>query len=325
MCEVVMNKNMLLTFFALWALPSLAFSQACCSAGVPLLGSLELPTTSVGTWQFSLTYERNVLRDVISGTDKFDLNNRRRTVHSVLLETNYGLAQRVSITALLSLIQQEREITNPFLPGRTDFLSTRGSGDAVVLLKYDLYPLTMATQRQIALGFGPKAPLGKSTIKTNGILLPADLQPGSGAWDGILWGYLYQGFLPTTTANLFGTLSYRYTGTNGRDYRFGNEFVATLGSSYRTNTIFDFSLSLRYRTVHPEKFTGNDVPNTGGKWLSVLPGVNLKFAKNWALRFSGNLPVYRNLQGTQLTTTYRASVSLFYMIPKSSFLIPMNK
>jgi hypothetical protein len=66
-------------------------AQACCTAGVPLLGSLELPATPAGSWQFALTYERNTLRDVVSLTEKLDDDLRRRTVHTAMLETSYVL------------------------------------------------------------------------------------------------------------------------------------------------------------------------------------------------------------------------------------------
>ena len=301
--------------------PFYVAAQACCSAGVPLLGSLELSATPVGNWQFSLTYEYNYLNDVLSGTEEITDDFRERTVHSALFETSYGFARHFSASLLLALIQQEREIGATFVHGTTDFLRTRGAGDAVFLIKYSLIPLTMANQREIAIGLGPKFPLGRSGLTTNGVLVPPDMQPGSGAWDGILWAYFYQGFLPKTTANIFSTISYRLTGTNNDLYRFRNEFTANLGTSYRTNYPFDFSLAVRFRQVQADRRNDFEIDNTGGTWISAIPGVNIKFKKDWSLRLSGQIPLYRELKGTQLTTSYRISTSLFYSFSKSKLVL----
>ena len=114
--------------------------------------------------------------------------------------------------------------------------------------------LNIIDQRELALGVGPKLPFGNSDIRDGDILLPADMQPGTGAWDGILWGYFYQGFLPKMPANIFSTLSYRFTGKSKRTYEFGDEFSATFGGSYRTKYGIDFSLLTRYRSVTADKF-----------------------------------------------------------------------
>ena len=221
-------------------IPGLLHAQACCSAGVPLLGSLELPAMPAGQWQLALTYEQNALRDVVASSTVLDDHFRRRTVHTLMLETSYGLTGRWSVSALLSMIRQNRSIQSPLDPSVVDRLDTRGFGDAVVLIKYNVLPLNMSTQRELAVGAGPKVPLGIYDLRSNGILAPADMQPGSGAWDAVMWAYFYQGFLPTTRLNLFGTVSTRLTGTNSFDYRFGNEFITTMSTSYR------FSLSLFY-------------------------------------------------------------------------------
>jgi hypothetical protein len=296
-----------------------AWPQACCSAGTPLLSSLELPSTAVGTLQLALTYEYNTLRDVLSGSSTLSDDSRRRRTHSLLLETSYGFSSSFSASVLLTIVQQERSIRSS-VDGGESFLKTRGVGDAIVLLKYHLVRANIINQRDLSLGAGVKIPLGKSNLTSDGILLPADMQPGTGAWDGILWGYVSQGFVPTLPLNVFASVSYRYTGRNARygnnneGYTFGNELVANVGVGFRTDTELDFSLALRFRQTTSDRFAGSDIPNTGGRWLSAVPGVNIRVLDNLAVRASGQIPVYRNLEGTQLTTTYTASVTLFYIL-----------
>ncbi len=71
---------------------------------------------------------------------------------------------------------------------------------------------------------------------------------------------------------------------------------------------------LRYRNTTKDNFDGAKVPNTSGNWLYLVPGINGKLSDRFTARLSGQLPVYRNLSGTQLTTTYTAALGIIYNI-----------
>lgn len=298
-----------------------AYGQACCSAGTPLLGSLDIGATPEKSIHFALTYDHNLLKDVLSGQQIIE-GNRQRLSQSLLLESAYGIDDRWSISAIFSFIQQQRRLNTENSFNSREELTTRGLGDAVIMIKYNLQPLNLLRQRQIAIGLGVKMPTGRSDLRLNGILLPADMQPGSGAWDGIAWAYFYQGFLPVTRFNFFMNSSYRFTGTNNRfrlqdgpfkGYQFGNEWLTTGGISYRTDRFLDYTILLRYRHLKADQFAGAKVANTGGHWLYVLPGINWNRG-DFSLRLTGQIPVYRRLVGVQLTTSYSASLSLFYTL-----------
>lgn len=201
-------------------------------------------------------------------------------------------------------------------------LRTRGLGDALVLFKYALIPLTIPSQQEVTIGVGGKIPFGASTLTSRGILIPADMQPGTGAWDGILWAHASQGFIPRAPLTLFVTASHRLTGTNERyvvdeqGYKFGNEMFLSVGAGYRTDDKMDYSLVFRYRRAGPDVFGDFEIPNTGGVWLSLLPGLNVDIVGGLTAHASVLIPLYRNLNGTQLTTTSTATISLFYTIKK---------
>jgi len=308
-----------LCIIALLFLSQKGRSQACCSGGTPLLSSIELPAARVGTFQLALTYEYNTLGDVLAGSTRLNDNSRRRTTHSALLETNYGLASFLSLSLLLSAVRQERTVQSP-VSGEYASLRLSGVGDAIILLKHNLLNADILSQSQISIGVGAKIPLGASTTRHNGILAPAEMQPGSGAWDAVFWLYASQGFVPDVSLTVFATATYRLTGTNQRygngleGYRFGNEFVGSIGAGYRTDTPFDFSLSVRIRNVAADRFADFAISNTGGTWITILPGVNLALSDALTARAFGQFPLYRNLEGTQLTTTFTAGLTLFYTL-----------
>ncbi len=292
------------------------FSQACCSAGTPMLGSLETSTTIQNNFQLNLSYDYNTLQSVYEGSKKIDDNTRERITNSMLLETTYGLTDKLTLTGLFSFINQRRIISSS--TGSENLLSSSGIGDALILIKYEIISQNLLNQRQLAVGFGPKIPTGASDVTQNGILLPADMQPGSGSWDFVFWSYYSEGFMPDLPLNIFISASYKLNTSNNRfansdaGYKFGNEFVSSIGAGYRTDTMFDYSLSLRFRTTAADQFSNESVPNTGGIWLYAVPGLNIKLMDNLITRFTGQFPIYRNLEGTQLTTTYTLSASLFY-------------
>jgi hypothetical protein len=291
-------KSVLLILFVLITSFEI-FPQACCSAGSPLLGSLEVSTAYAGELQVGLTYELNVLKDVYSGSTRLDDNLRKRTVNSFILEANYGLSQKFSISTLFTFINQSRNISS--YGNISSRLNTTGLSDGVILLKYNVIPLSIVNQFELSLGGGVKLPIGNSTLRSDGILIPADMQPGSGSWDGILWGYVSKGFVPVIPMNIFLNGSYRANGTNNRfgesfqqGYSFGNELFINLGAGYRTNTFFDFTLMFRYRSTAKDSFDGAEVPNTGGDWLYFVPGMNGKLSDHFTARLSGQIPVHRS-------------------------------
>lgn len=294
-------------------------SQACCSAGSPLLGSLEVSTAYSGDLQVGLTYGLNVLEDVFSGSTRLDDDFRERTVNSFILEANYGISQRFSVSALFTFINQSRNIST--YGNLSSNLNTSGLSDGVFLLKYNIIPLSIIDQLELTIGAGVKLPIGRSTLRSDGILIPADMQPGTGSWDGILWGYASKGFVPVIPLNVFLNVSYRANGANNRfgesfqqGYSFGNELFINLGAGYRTDTFLDFTVMFRYRNTSHDTFDGAEVPNTSGNWLYLVPGINGKLSDNFTARLGAQVPLYRNLNGTQLTTSYTASIGLFYNI-----------
>lgn len=311
-----MKKFVFIAVYLLISFKMLA--QACCTAGTPLLGSLDMSAAQRGVLQLGLSYEHNLLADVYSGSDFLDDNSRERVTNSYLLEISYGLSDRISVTGLFSYVNQLRNITPQ--TGINNELSTNGVGDALILIKYNVITLDFLNQLELSLGAGIKTPLGSSDLLSNGILIPADMQPGSGSWDGILWGYFSKGFMPVLSLNFLANISYRINGANKRfgagsaGYQFGNELITSIGFGYRTNSILDFSLLVRYRHTDSDKFDNQAIPNTGGDWMYIVPGLNIKLSEYLTGRVSAQLPLYRDLQGTQLTTSNTLGISFFYTI-----------
>ena len=292
--------------------------QACCTAGTPLLSSLEMSASSKGILSLGLSTKYNSLTNVYNGSLFLEDQERERISQSYILEITYGFSKRVSFSALLSFMHQTRKIQT--IINLNNVLNVKGFGDALFLVKYNLITTDLFNRTELTIGTGIKLPFGKSSISQNSIFLPADMQPGTGSIDGLLWLYFSQGNIFTPQITVLANSSYRINGSNKRfginqsGYKFGNEFIFTTGLTYSTDTFLDVTLLTRFRNTSADKFGSDEIPNTGGNWMFLLPGFNVKITNEFTARISGEFPIYTNVSGTQLTTTFSTSISLYYSI-----------
>ena len=292
-------------------------AQTCCSGGVPVASNLGMPASEAGTLQTSIGYDVNVLETLKSGNTRLDDDSRSRKTKSYLLELGYSISDRFSIDAFLSYVKQERNI---FQFNNTNFSSTSGIGDAVLLLKYRAFQ-SSTSNASLHLGIGTKLPTGASDLTNEqGLTLNADLQPGSGAFDWISWGqYNYElPASPSTVINASVIHSVKGTNTNylgSQNYRFGNELQVALGISHRiivNSQILDPSLIFRYRLQKEDRIDNFITPSTGGNWLFLTPGLSYWINPNLSFEGIFSLPIRSDITGTQVTPTYRFRTSLFF-------------
>lgn len=294
----------------------IAFAQTCCSGGVPLSGNLGLPPGKNGAFQISISHDINILNTLKAGSNELSDDSRKRLTNSTIIELGYSINNRLSVDLFGSYVTQTREITQF---GNVNTAKTRGIGDAVILLKYQLIN---SSNQSLTIGAGPKLPTGASDLQSNGFTENADLQPGSGAWDGIVWtNYIRNiGLRPTTS--VFGTFTYALKGTNdeylgSESFKFSNEFQSFIGISdrFHTGSLFlDPSVGLRYRTVDQDRQNDIRLPNTGGDWVFLVPSITSVINEKLSFSISTEIPVYSRLEGTQLTPTMRFNGGFLYII-----------
>jgi len=179
-------------------------------------------------------------------------------------------------------------------------------------------------KHQLLIAAGPKLPTGSTSKKDDefGILLAPDLQPGTGSWDGI--GALsYSRFgLFTPTTNVFSLLTYRYSFEQDRNdgqqkYRFGNELTFNLGVSHSFQVkswSINPSLHYRFRSSESDTNDGFDFPNTGGKWMYLVPGIRINSGKGVIIHSSVEIPIRTDVTGTQLVTSQKWNIGITYPI-----------
>lgn len=302
---------------------NLGHTQTCCSGGVPLSNNLGLPASDAKTLQFALTYDLNVLKTLKTGNETLEDDARDRKTHSGIFEIGYSFSNKFSVDGFFSFVRQERTI-NQF--GNTNFVATNGVGDAVLLFKYKVWA-SAGNTTILQVGAGPKIPIGATDKRSEqGLALNADLQPGSGAWDGILLAQLSHvlGFRPSMS--LVATSTYGIKGKNDdyfdvQTYQFGKEFQFNIGLSDRIlvgKSILDPSVLFQFRNQAPDQIDGVNLPSTGGNWMFINPNLAYWVSPDFSLNMGVSLPIIANVTGTQVTPTYRFTTGIFYRIPSKS-------
>lgn len=286
-----------------------AAAATCSCAGVPLLNSMNNASPVGGNWYLSTTYEYHKIADLYSGSDEVnDETGRDRVSQSTLFELGYGISENWSVTTLFSATKHERTI------GSNSAVDASGIGDAVVMFKYSPQRITVYNRWQYAVGIGAKIPLGEDNASANGITLSEDMQPSSGAYSTLLWGYVARSFSAQANWEVYASMNYSDNSDNDRNYTFGNEFNLTAGVVHQDESAWDFGAAIRYRTTSADKRSGFDLPNTGGSWWTLIPTAAYSFDENLALSASARIPIHRDLDGElQFTTSWATSFTLTYL------------
>jgi len=316
MMKSVLKISILASLFSLCFYVLQVEAQTCSCAGAPLVSSQSGGTVGKGAFLVGYTFDFKNISDLYNGSNELVNNTVERNTSTSLLELHYGISDRFAVTTTLTYVNKFRE-TGLHLGNSSQKLRTTGVGDAMLLLKYNIHPQTVFEQYQLIVGAGVKAPLGESSMRNNGFLLNADMQPGTGAWDGVLWMYSSKTF-PGINTELFLMNRFRYSGTNERfssddRYRFGNEFVTTAGAGGTLFRDVSYSLGLQFRTAASDTRNSAVMPDTGGSWLSARPALitPLPLLEGASIQLSGNIPLHQHVKGTQPTISYTLSASLF--------------
>ncbi len=284
-------------------------SQTCSCASAPLFNPVDYSFGQNKAWRLELAFKYHTMNDLVEGSHQvIDDTQRKREQQSLLLDIRYALSSHLYLRAAFSLVRQYRDVGISF----SSPVSTQGGGDTLFSLQYVPFAYSSADSWALSLGVGIKAPTGKSDAKIVG-LASEDMQPGTGSWDWMFWSVGARNFPVAAGLEIFAGLSVRFNGENSREYQFGHEVTASLGSRIHFPSRLSGSVYFRYRQAGNDKRFGADVPNTGGHWIFLVPGLTQSLWGDLGIKLGAEIPLYRKVNGfRQFTSTFLGTVSLFY-------------
>lgn len=206
-------------------------------------------------------------------------------------------------------------VTNHFDFVRGPGTGGTGLGDAMVLLKYRFYRRDSERgTTQASITVGPKFPTGRTSVAgSNGRLLPAGLQPGSGSSDFFLaanWTYTGLFHIRRLVADEDFHMLLRTEGTQAN--RLGHDFASRFWLSYRP---FESKNGAREWFVGPtltwmhsvdDRIAGLTQKGSGGSvllagittYVGVRPGMHVWLGADWDAAHSSGamfMPVRRHI------------------------------
>ncbi|MEQ9403061.1 MAG: hypothetical protein RIM99_05705 [Cyclobacteriaceae bacterium] len=293
-------------------------AQNCCSGGVPLSSSIGVAPEASNVFQSLLIADINYLSTFQRGTRKLEDSFRARKTTSLLWLNSYSFNERFSADMTISWVQQFRRVEG--FGGNVDTETSAGIGDLVFLAKYKVYSSPKSVSSLYA-GTGIKLPTGATDQRSNdGIILNLDMQPGSGSLDALFWLYFSTGIssLPSTSffySNLF-QLTGRFDEFNRvQQYEVGNSLVSRIGATDNLlilNQLFDVVLEVIFRKNWKDKVDNQILPNTGGQWLFIKPGLTWVSSPSLRFNMGVEIPLYADVVGEQLTSNGRLVFQLIY-------------
>jgi hypothetical protein len=309
-----MLKEFLLLIFILLFAENI-FAQACCTVGTSVSSGVERGAILENNFSAAIMYQHNILNDTYQGTDNInDPLNRKSTVSDFYLELEFGLVERVSVLLIGGYTNKSRTTTffdNELKTNKEITFTGQGLTDIVILGKYELISPNILSPLSVNIGGGAKLPTGKYEQEDNGTRLSIDLQPGTGASDLLLWAHTAYSFPSTNLTFNFNSL-YRYTGSNLDNYRFGDELLASLNSTYGVADFLSINLQLLARFSDKDFWNGRFLPSTGGTYLDLTPSIAYSEG-SFNLRVLFQFPVYRNVEGIQLAVSEKLGAEARYL------------
>jgi hypothetical protein len=313
--------RLLLVYFLLFT-QSWALGQSCCSGSAPFANNINFGSVNQGM-VIGLNYDYNNRNDFFSKRSSIEPHDYIRYSHASFLYVQSSIFEKFTIGVTVPYISHYRSSA---FGNQSNELRSSGIGDPVVLLSYAVLTLS---KNYLNLGIGVGLPIGVNDVKDAefDLLLPIDLQPSINSWTYLFSAnYQRQGLL-LPNIYLFSNLIF-LTQSNGRrsgsdqTFRYGNEyqFYSGLGVNLLgKKAILSPQISVRLKMSSFDKLNNVNVESSGGFWSYLGVGTQLVFQK-FTFFSLWEMPIYRSINGAQLTTSYRlrAGISLRFKYSKSN-------
>lgn len=301
---------LLLPLLLLTTIHASSFAQ-CCAAGNPSSNDIEFNAAPKGVLRTAYTLRAWLASAYFQKDTKIQeafLVEQSNYLFSELAIT-YAVAKKLEIGAALGYYHKKTENYN--LAG-FDPLIANGFGDLAIQARTILYA-SAAQRLRITAMLGVLLPVGQFDLVQNGVKLPIQLQPSSGATKLLTSINLSKEF-PASGLFLFGQLQGEFSNrikSLNFDYTYGNFYSTSIGTAYKLNRICNLGLMVRAEFRGMAKREADQiVETTGSKVVYLGPRFGLSIYKHWTLALLPMLPIYRYYNGIQLANTAALSIQL---------------
>ncbi len=279
------------------------YSQ-CCSAGNPVSGDGQQKSIKKNSLRIYLSFKH-------SYSDQYYYKNKKEEVALIdnsrfdysSLQLTYGINKKWNVQTELGYFFDKSQTV--YIPEKYVFKGY-GIGDLGITAKYQILSL-VKPQSELVGSFGLKIPVGKLDEDMNGVVLPISLQPSTGAMKYNL-GLYYSILNPSKKLSFYSFLYAEYSSLIQSDfyyYKYGNYYSFSVFGKYKLSNRIYTVLQLREELRDKDKRENDEkIESTGSKVLYAAPQILYNFYENWFLLGQADVPLYKYVNGHQLTNKY---------------------
>lgn len=277
----------------------------CCAAGNPISADGSAGGTGKKMLELSLLYQHSYSSVYYQGHQRSDYQYIDYSYFDFTsFRVSYGITNRLKVRAEIGYFFSKAQT---FIFGYDR--KANGFGDLIIGAQYNVYrnvPLAI----DIFPSFDFTIPVGRFDQMNGPVVLPIDIQPSSGS-------FKYNGGLLISKRFMNGKFAIFASGnvefsqrinTERTNYKYGNLYNASLYGSY--TFLRNFTVAVQGRLMIRDRASDSNkekINATGGTYLFLTPQVRYTFFRFWSLGFLFEYPVYKYVNGTQLTNDYAFS------------------
>ncbi len=310
--KYILSLNNLIAFLIVVSILACSNAGAQCLSSVnPVGGSNNLLVLEKKTLRLITFYRYNYGNQYFEGDDHSDFGLIKNANYSYAgIIAGYGLWNKLTIEAeggyYINKTQNYNLIPEYALKGY-------GFSSGIFSVRYSL--LKNDTRRfYISSGIGAKVPFSTRPLSREGVELPIEMQPSTGAFGTVLQLFVVKE-KPITGIRYFLTGRMELNAENEREYRLGTSFFTSF--FFSKHLMFpwlkgDWTTILQIRNeIRRRDYTLNGWKESSGSTIFYFsPQLNYFIKGKWNLSLMVDLPVYQNFNGTQLATKYGLSLNL---------------
>lgn len=331
------------TIFLFIILPAVSFAAGEC----PLHSSISTASIRDGRLSLQLQYEYSYMETLREGRNSISpdkvLDDRmsdpmvmRYSVPTKMIMqkysfvANYAPQEKLQLMLTIPYVINDmemrmamRDMEGMIMKSDMEMDTVEGLSDITIIGLYNLYSdPQVKPKKTVSIGLGIKMPTGENDVrKTNGELVHASMQPGTGSWDPI---FLINAVSSTKPVSFQFNGLYHLTTKGNEGYEFGDVISIDFISRYQVMDSFNLGLGLNFvysgkdkdhegKYSKPETSLIDNTENTGITAFYLSPEVWVKFLDRGSLLLRFQKPIYQDVNGIQQVVDWRALASLIWV------------
>ncbi|MEI6090853.1 MAG: hypothetical protein WCR42_10405 [bacterium] len=310
---LTLKRVVIFTLLLYFCIFPINLNAQCCVAGNPS-GSTDGQSTG-GKNSLDIS-----LGDMFSYSDTYYSGSKVRDDYKYIKDSyfnfssfsaSYGLTDKLRISAEIGYYTSK--IQNFDFGGGQKFnRKAFGLGDGSIGFSYNIFS-NHSNTFSITPTIRATLPIGTFDQMYGPVVLPIDLQPSSG-------GYKYEGgiiffkHIENSDFSLISVNTFEYSqriNTERTNYKYGNLYNFSLLGIYKIaeplSGLLKIRAQIRDKAIDD---AGKIIEATGGFVLFIAPQLELKFLDSWKLSLQYEAPIYRDLNGLQLSNKYAVNARI---------------